>query len=53
MGTLNVGEAISSSPAGSNLISKPRAGVLELSRLTLGTSEVVDLGRPITEVIIR
>ena len=34
MGTLNVGEANSSSPVGFNPISKPRAGVLEMSRLT-------------------
>ena len=34
MGTLNVEEANSSSLAGCNTISKPRAGVPELSRLT-------------------
>ena len=34
MGTLNMEEANSSSPYGFNLISKSRAGVLELSRLT-------------------
>ena len=33
MGTLNMGEANSSSPDGFNLISKSRAGVLELSTL--------------------
>ena len=34
MGTLNMGEANSSSPNGFELISKSRAGVLGLSRLT-------------------
>ena len=41
MGTLNEGEANLSSPAEFNSISKPRAGVLELSRLTARHSLLV------------
>ena len=52
MSTLNVVEANSRSPAGFNLISKPKAGVLELSRLTLGTSEVVDLELRLAQLLV-